>query len=153
MGWFYEDFELGRVIVTPRRTITEADIVAFSGISGDFNPLHMDEQFARAAGFGGRIAHGPMVLGMALGLGAQAGLFDGTVLGMLGVQWRFHAPVRPGDTLRATIAVTGGRASRKPDRGIVELKFEIHNVAQVRVQSGQCQVMFARRRGEKQPGH
>ncbi len=119
MGWYYEDFEPGRTIVTPGRTITEADIAAFAGLSGDFNPLHTDEVFAREAGLGGRIAHGPMVLGMAFGLGARAGLFDETVLGLLGVQWTFEQVVRPGDTLRASIVVLDMRTTRRPDRGIV----------------------------------
>ncbi|SCK09919.1 Acyl dehydratase [Variovorax sp. HW608] len=143
MGWYYEDFTPGRSIVTPRRTITEADVIGFAGLSGDFNPLHVDELFAREAGYGGRIAHGPMVLGMALGMGAQAGLFSGTVLGMLGVQWAFHSPVRAGDTLHAVISVAGARTTRKPGRGIVDLRFEIRSATQELVQSGQCQIMFA----------
>lgn len=151
MGWYYEDFAPGRSITTPRRTITEADVVGFAGLSGDFNPLHVDEVFAREAGYGGRIAHGPMVLGMALGLGAQAGLFDGTVLGMLGVQWAFHGPVRAGDTLHAVITVVSARATRKPGRGVVDLRFEIRTAPQALVQSGQCQIMFACRGGAHAP--
>lgn len=147
MGWYFEDFTPVRSIVTPRRTITEADVVGFAGLSGDFNPLHVDEVFAREAGYGGRIAHGPMVLGMALGLGAQAGLFNGTVLGMLGVQWKFHGPVRAGDTLHAVITVAGARATRKPGRGVVDLDFEVRTADQNRVQSGQCQILFACRMG------
>jgi len=145
MGWYFEEFALGREVVTVRRTLTESDVATFSGLSGDFNPLHTDEIFATEAGFGGRIAHGPMVLGMALGLGARAGLFDGTVLGMLGVEWTFLAAVRPGDTLGATIAVMDARESRKPDRGIVGLRFEIHNQHQVLVQRGYTKILFKRK--------
>ena len=145
MGWYYEDFEPGRVVETPGRTITEADIGNFAGLSGDFNPLHTDEVFAQEAGVGGRIAHGPMVLGMAFGLGARAGLFDETVLGLLGVQWTFEAPVRPGDTLRVAIAVLDMRPTRKPDRGIVSLRLDVRNQQRVQVQTGHCQIMFMRR--------
>ena len=145
MGWLYEDFEPGRVIETPGRTIIEADVGVFAGLSGDFNPLHTDEVFAQEAGLGGRIAHGPMVLGMAFGLGARAGLFDETVLGLLGVQWTFEAPVRAGDTLRASILVIEMRTTRKPDRGIVSLRFDLRNQDRVQVQTGHCQIMFKRR--------
>lgn len=145
MGWLYEDFEPGRVIETPGRTLTEADVGAFAGLTGDFNPLHTDEVFAQEAGFGGRIAHGPMVLGMAFGLGARAGLFDETVLGLLGVQWTFEAPVRAGDTLRASIVVVEMRTTRKPDRGIVSLRFDLRNQDRLQVQTGHCQIMFKRR--------
>lgn len=145
MGWLYEDFEPGRVIETPGRTVTEADVGVFAGLSGDFNPLHTDEVFAQEAGLGGRIAHGPMVLGMAFGLGARAGLFDETVLGLLGVQWTFEAPVRAGDTLRASIVVIEMRTTRKPDRGIVSLRFDLRNQDRVQVQTGHCQIMFKRR--------
>ncbi|GAC1354180.1 MAG: paaZ 3 [Variovorax sp.] len=145
MGWHYEDFEPGHVIETPGRTVTEADIGAFAGVSGDFNSLHTNEVFAVESGVGGRIAHGPMVLGMAFGLGARAGLFDETVLGLLGVQWTFQAPVRPGDTLRASIAVLEMRPTRKPDRGIVSLRFDLRNQHRVQVQTGHCQIMFKRR--------
>jgi acyl dehydratase len=145
MGWYYEDFEPGRVIQTPGRTITEADIGAFAGLSGDFNPIHTDEVFAVEAGVGGRIAHGPMVLGMAFGLASRAGLFDETVLGLLGVQWTFEAPVRPGDTLRAAVTVLDMRATRKPDRGIVGLRLNLRNQRGEQVQTGHCQIMFKRR--------
>jgi acyl dehydratase len=145
MGWYYEDFEPGRVIQTPGRTITEADIGAFAGLSGDFNPLHTDEVFAVEAGVGGRIAHGPMVLGMAFGLASRAGLFDETVLGLLGVQWTFEAPVRPGDTLRAAVTVLEMRTTRKPDRGIVGLRLDLRNQRSEPVQTGHCQIMFKRR--------
>jgi acyl dehydratase len=145
MGWYYEDFEPGREIRTPARTITEADIGAFAGLSGDFNPLHTDEVFAQSVGLPGRIAHGPMILGMAFGLGARAGLFDETVLGLLGVQWTFEATVRPGDTVRATIVVLEKRTTRKPDRGIVSLRLDMRNQHLVQVQTGHCQVMFKRR--------
>jgi len=133
MGWYYEDFTPSRSIATPRRTITEADVAAYAGLSGDFNPLHVDDIFAREAGYGGRIAHGLMVLGMALGLGAQAGLFGGTVLG---VQWAFHAPVRAGDTLHVVITVAAARTTHRPGRGIVDLRMEVHNAGQTLVQSG-----------------
>lgn len=149
MGWYYEDFEVGRTIVTQGRTITEADIGNFAGVTGDFNPLHTDEVFARGTDFGGRIAHGPMVIGMAFGLGSQAGLFNETVLGLLGVQWTFKAPVRAGDTLRVAITPLEVRRTKKPDRGIVSLLLVVRNQHHAEVQMGECQIMLECRSAEE----
>ncbi|MCZ6646434.1 MAG: MaoC/PaaZ C-terminal domain-containing protein, partial [SAR324 cluster bacterium] len=65
MGLFYEEFEIDRELLTQARTITEADIVAFAGLSGDYNLVHTDETFAAGTPFGTRIAHGPLGLSVA----------------------------------------------------------------------------------------
>src|ERR1700728_2571573 len=145
MGLLYEEFEDGRRFETPGRTITEADIVGFAGLSGDFNPLHVDEVFAAASEFGGRIAHGPMAIGMAFGLASRLDLLDGTVMALLSVQWDFKEPVRAGDTLRAVIEVTERRPTQKPDRGVVGLMFSIVNQHGTIVQIGNCRVLIRRR--------
>jgi acyl dehydratase len=68
VGYYYEDFTTDWSIVTNARTVGEGDITQFAGLVGDFNPLHVDETFAAATPFGGRIAHGPLTLSMAIGL-------------------------------------------------------------------------------------
>jgi acyl dehydratase len=151
MGYYYEDFEIGQAVRTAGRTITETDIVNFAGLTGDFNPLHTDEVFAKEAGVGGRIAHGPMIIGMALGLGSRSGLFDGTVLGLLDLQWQFREMVRPGDTLHVSIVATNKRETRKPDRGIVDIKLDVINQADLTVQTGLCKIMFKRVAGSPAP--
>lgn len=145
MGLLYEEFEEGRRYETPGRTITEADIIGFAGLSGDFNPLHVDETFAAASEFGGRIAHGPMAIGMAFGLASRLDLLDGTVMALLSVQWDFKAPVRAGDTLRAVIDVAEKRPTKKPDRGVVGLAFRLVNQQGTIVQLGNCRVLMRRR--------
>ena len=107
MGRVFGEFKLGQRFETPGRTITEADIAGFAGITGDYNPVHTDETFARATGFGSRIAHGPMGIGIAFGLASRLDLIDGTVVALLGVTWDFRVPMRPGDTIRALIEVVG----------------------------------------------
>ena len=98
MGRSYEEFEVGQRFKTARRTVIEADIGAFAGLTGDFNPLHMDEAFAAESDYKGRITHGPMIVGMAFGLASRADVMDGTVLALLEIGWKFVKPVRPGDT-------------------------------------------------------
>jgi acyl dehydratase len=104
---YFEDVEVGFRFETPRRTVTEADLVAFSGISGDFNPLHTDSIFAARSIYGERVAHGALVLSLATGLRQRTGLFDGTLMGLLEIRsWRFAAPVRIGDTIRVVNEIT-----------------------------------------------
>jgi len=101
-GRFYEDIEVGEKYETPARTITEADIVNFAGLSGDFNAIHMDEEFCRTLGLGGRFAHGLLVLSALTGLNERAGFLEGTILAFLGINnLSFKKYVRPGDTIRA----------------------------------------------------
>jgi acyl dehydratase len=147
MGLYFEEFTVGRSFSTPRRTITEADLMQFAGLTGDHNPLHVDAVFAGASSFGGLIAHGPMIIGLAFGLGSRAGLFEGTVLGLLGLTWDFHAPVRPGDTLAAEIRVIEARRTREGRRGVVGFALEIFNQSGTLVQTGHAKLMVAAREG------
>ena len=145
MGFHYEEFAAGASYRSPGRTIAEADILQFSGLTGDFNPLHTDEVFAAQSDFGGRIAHGPMLVGMAFGLVSRIGLLDGTVLALLEIAWTFQAPVLPGDTVHVRVEVMDTRPSRKPDRGVVELAMTILNQRDETVQSGRAKILFKRR--------
>jgi acyl dehydratase len=144
MGRYYEEFEAGQRYETPRRTVIEADISQFAGLTADFNPLHMDEVFAAQSDFGGRITHGPMIVGMAFGLVSRIDLIDGTVLGLLDIGWSFKAPVRPGDTIGVVVRVVGKRMTKKPDRGVVELELDVINQHGDVVQVGKAKVMIRR---------
>lgn len=125
MGRVFGEFAVGQRFVTPGRTITEADVVAFSALTGDHNPVHADEAFAAATPFGARVAHGPMGIGIAFGLASRLDLIDGTVVALLGITWDFRAPMRPGDTIRVVIEVVETRAVRQPDLGLVGLALTI----------------------------
>ena len=105
MGRYLEEFVAGEVIETNGRTITETDLVNFCAFTGDWNPLHADEEFATGTPFGQRIAHGPMFIGIAFGLLSTHGVIDGTVLALHRVEWDFDAPVVPGDTVKARFEV------------------------------------------------
>lgn len=145
MSIFLEDLEVGNIYVTPRRTITTADIVQFAGMSGDFNPLHTDDVFATESGHGGRIAHGPMLVGIAFGLMSRVGLLDGTALALLEIEWTFRLIVKPEDTIHVRVTVAGARPSRKPDRGLVDLTIEIVNQRAETVQTGRAKVLVKTR--------
>jgi acyl dehydratase len=145
---YFEDVEVGFRFETPRRTVTEADLVAFSGVSGDFNPLHTDSVFAAQSIYGERIAHGALVVSLVTGLRQRVGLFDGTLMGLLEIRnWRFAAPVRIGDTIRVVNEITELRETSKPDRGIMVQRIEVLNQDDTIVQSGEFVTMLRRRAG------
>lgn len=101
-GHDIEDLRPG-LSATFSRTITEADIVLFAGVSGDNNAVHLNDEFARTTAFGGRIAHG--MLSASVISAAIANRLPGPGTIYLGQQLKFRAPVRPGDTVHATVEV------------------------------------------------
>jgi acyl dehydratase len=143
---YFQDVEVGFRFETPRRTVTEADLVNFAGVSGDFNPLHSDKLFAEQSIYGERIAQGALVLSIVMGLRQRTGLFDGTLMGFLEIRgWRFSAPVRIGDTIRVVNEITELRETSKPDRGIMVQRVDVLNQDDAVVQSGEFVTMLQRR--------
>jgi acyl dehydratase len=103
---YFEDFQIGMKFETAGRTITEADIVNFAGISGDWNPIHTDAEFAKKTMFGQRIAHGLLTLSVASGLFVRLGLTEKTIVAFYGIdKLRFTEPVFIGDTIKAIAEV------------------------------------------------
>jgi len=144
-GLHLEDFFVGQSWVAPARTITDADLVNFAGLSGGFNPLHTDEEFARQTQFGGRIFHGPGVFSVAIGLESRLGIKDGTAIAFPGMSWNLRRPVRIGDTIRVEQHVAGVRPSAsKPDRGVVTFDVLVKNQRDEVCHDGQWFVMFRR---------
>jgi len=142
----FEDVEVGFRFETPSRTVTEADLVAFARVSGDFNPLHTDAVFAAGSIYGERIAHGTLVLSLVTGLRQRVGLFDGTLMGLLEIRsWRFRAPVRIGDTIRVRTEVTELRPTSRPDRGVMVQHIEVVNQAENVVNDGEFVMLLKRR--------
>jgi len=145
-GMYYEDFEIGQRLTTPRRTVTQTDIVNYACLSGDFNAPHVDFEFCKTQPYGEPIAHGPLVFAIASGLGCQSGINDGTVVAFLGLdEWRIHLPVKHGDTIHMIMQPTEKRLTSKGDRGIVTLKREIVNQRDETVQSMFTTSMYLRR--------
>ncbi len=152
VGRYYEDLEVGEEFLTPGRTVTEADVVTYAGFSGDYNPLHTDEEFAKTTVFGRRILHGPAAFCIATGLVARLGLVDGTAIAFLGMTWDLKGPIFIGDTIRVRERVQEKRLTRKPGRGIVTFEVEILNQRGEVVQSGQWKVMLATRDADAREG-
>lgn len=143
---YFEDLDLGTVWRTAGRTITEADIVAFAGVSGDFNPIHTDAEHAATTAFAERIAHGGLVLAVATGLRQQEGRFRGTLKAWLGLRsWRFKAPVRIGDTISVVNRVTELTPARDPADGIVIQAVEVRNQRDELVALGEFVTLLRRR--------
>ncbi|MDO8308903.1 MAG: MaoC/PaaZ C-terminal domain-containing protein [Actinomycetota bacterium] len=133
---YFEDFSVGRVFRTAGRTVTEADVVNFAGLSGDFSSLHLDEEFAVSGPFGRRIAHGLCSVTIFSGLFVQLGLWNDTALAVLSTSWTFVGPVFLGDTIKADITVSHARITSRGDRGVVTFEVTLANQDGDTVQNG-----------------
>ena len=141
---YFDDIALGEEYESPGRTVTEADIVTFAGLSGDYNVLHTDAEFMRQSIFGERIAHG------LLGLAVQAGLFTRATqayatLALVGLRWKFKGPIKIGDTIRLRAKVVAKTEAEKPDRGLVTVQRTILNQREEVVQEGETDLLVERR--------
>lgn len=143
-GMYFEEFELNQAIVTSSRTVTEADIVAFAGLSGDYNQIHTDKEFAKNTPFGQRIAHGLLVLSIISGLGVQTGFMEGTVIAFREINdWKFSKPVFIGDTVHGVLEVIELKALRRLGGGAVRLKVSVMNQSDETVMTGTWTVLIA----------
>lgn len=121
---FFDDVEVGQQWESLGRTLTQADIVHFAGLSGDFNPIHVDHEFARTTPFRQPIAHGLLVWAMSSGLSLYAPPMR--TLAFLGVRnWNFVEPVFVGDTIRVRSRVVEKEARARGRRGLVTWQREI----------------------------
>lgn len=145
-GRTFEEFAAEEEIVSGARTVTEADVVNFACLSGDFHPQHMNAEFARKDPLGARIAHGLLVLSMATGLLNQTGAFEGTSIAILEMTIRFLKAVKFGDTIRATQKIVGKKETRKPDRGVLTTHITVLNQDEQTVLEAD-QVILIYRRG------
>lgn len=126
-GLTYEEFELGAVYDTQARTITEADVVTFARLSGDYNPLHTDAESAKNTPFGERIAHGMLTVAISTGMANMTGLMAGTTIALMEQNIKYKGAVKFGDTVRLQMEVIEKRETSKPDRGIVKLAARVLN--------------------------
>jgi 3-hydroxybutyryl-CoA dehydratase len=142
----FEDFELGETIETAGRTVEMADILQFAGLTGDHYPLHVNEQWASQTQFGGRIAHGPLTFGIAVGEVGLSGWYGTAIIALVECQsMRATAPVRPGDTIRVKATVVELAEARSPRHGTLHVDYHVLNQSDETVMTFRW-VMLARRR-------
>ncbi|MGA2964125.1 MAG: MaoC/PaaZ C-terminal domain-containing protein [Candidatus Korobacteraceae bacterium] len=143
---YYDDVKVGDVGITPSFTFTADDIMTYANLTGDFTPVHTDEEYAKTTPFGTRVAHGLLGLSVADGLKTQADLRF--LPGMsLGWTWDFLLPIKIGDTVHVKFVVESMRTVKRPGWGIVVLRSELINQKGEVVQHGEHRVMVPRRPG------
>ncbi|WP_418061015.1 MaoC/PaaZ C-terminal domain-containing protein [Pimelobacter simplex] len=154
-SWAFEDFAAGQVFESQGRTITETDLVTFAGWSWDTNPVHTDAVATSGPDgrFGGPIAHGLLGMSVAMGLASRLGVFEGCSVALLGVdEWRFVAPIRPGDTVRLRLEILGARRTSGGTTGVLDRRFTLVGADDVVVQEGRIGLLVAcREPGAAQP--
>lgn len=142
-GKYFEEFALGQKIVTAGRTVTEADVVSFAGLSGDYNQIHVDAQYAEKGPFGKRVAHGLLVLSIISGLAVQTGVMERTVIAFREIaEWKFSDAVFLGDTVHGEMEITGLKPFPRLKGGAVEIAFTVRNQNDKAVMSGKWVVLI-----------
>jgi len=123
-----DEFSVGDVYTTAAITVTETHLVNWAGLTMDFYPLHMDKEYAAKTEFGERLAHGPLIFGMAVGLVSMSGFGGDAAVAWLGVDnMKMTAPVKIGDTVRVIVEVTDKQETSKPDKGIQTWRYRVKN--------------------------
>ena len=147
MSLFYEDLDPGRVLDAGARVLTAQDIERFAELSGDRNPLHTDEAYARGTLFGSRVAHGALGIAVVTGLVSAAGFTRESLIALTGIAWRFRAPVRAGDTMAAELRVAERRDGGRADGGTVVFAVTVRNQRGEVVQEGELRELVRKRGG------
>jgi 3-hydroxybutyryl-CoA dehydratase len=142
--WTFDDLVVGDEWETPRRTVTETDVVLFAGLSGDFNPLHIDHSFSSSGPFGKPVAHGLLGMSIATGLVSQAARIDTMALLAI-LDWRFLRPIAFGDTIHAVSRVESLEAHASGRRGVVTWQRRVFNQDGHLVQEGRTQTLVRAR--------
>jgi acyl dehydratase len=142
---YYEDLNVGDEHQSTGRTVTETDVVSFAGLSGDFNNMHIDEEFAKKTVFGTRVAHGLCVLSIASGLWFTMPRL--ATVAFMGLEdWRFSGAVKFGDTIRITRKLVEKQEHKRPNMGFLIFEVNVHNQSDEVVQKGRWAILVQRRK-------
>jgi acyl dehydratase len=124
---YFEDYNIGDSATTQGRTITESDIVGFAALSGDWNPIHTDAEFAKEGMFGERIAHGLLGLSIASGLAIRLGFLEETVIAFMGLDWKFRGAIKIGDTIKVKAEIAEKKPMPRLGGGLITFNVEVIN--------------------------
>ncbi len=141
----FDDLSLGDEWESPRRTVTEADVVNFAGISGDFNPIHVDHELAAEGPFRKPIAHGLLGLSIASGLTSNHPRVD-TLAFLCILEWKFLQPIAFGDTIHVVSRVAALETRARGRRGVVTWFRRLVNQRGEALQEGTTQTLVRARR-------
>ena len=141
-GKYFEELELGQEIFTAARTITESDLVQFANLTGDTNPMHTDAESSKGNIFGERIAHGMLGLSYTMGLLWPLGFMEGTVMAFMGLEAKFKAPIKIGDTIHAMAKVKQKKEMKAMGGGIVVLESRLYNQREEVVQQADLTLLI-----------
>jgi 3-hydroxybutyryl-CoA dehydratase len=145
-GMFFEEFEVGLRIISPGRTVTEADVTAFAGLSGDFNSIHTDAEYSQGTPFGRRVAHGLLGLSIASGLSSRTGAMEGTVLAFREINsWKFSLPVFIGDTIHVEMEIEETKPIPRLGGGALVVGLDVKNQDSQSVMKGRWTVLVKSR--------
>jgi len=147
-GLYFEEFSVGQTIISPARTVTEADIVSFAGLSGDFNQIHTDAVYAAQAPFGQRVAHGLLGLSIASGLVVRTGMMEGTILAFREInEWKFIQPIYIGDTIYVEVEVLETKGIRRLGGGSIVISLDVKKQTGETVMKGVWKALISSRPG------
>lgn len=137
------DFKPGETFTTAGITVTETHLVNWAGLTMDFYPIHMDKEYAVKTPFGERLAHGPMIFGLAVGLVSMSGYGADSVIAWLGADhMRMLAPVKIGDTIKVVTEVLEQKTTKDPARGIQTWRYTVMNQRNEKVMVFDYMLMF-----------
>lgn len=143
VGLGYDELEVGQELATQGVTVTESHLVLFSSLSGDWNLLHTNEEFAKRWKFKTRIAHGLLTISLVSG---QLGMiFSGTAVAFVEAQVKFTQPVKPGDTIYAVFKVAAKRDLPQYNGGLVTLECAVNNQEDVKVAESVLKLIVSNR--------
>ena len=138
-----DDFKVGDLFETAAITLTEAHIVTWAGLTGDFYPLHMDREYAAKTQFGERLVHGPLIFGLAVGLVSLAGIGGDAAIAWLGVDnLQMLKPVKLADTVHVIVEVRAQQPTSNPRKGVQVWRYTVRNQRDEEVMAFDYKMMF-----------